>query len=120
MNIALWVVQVLLALTFGFAGFAKTTRSKEQLAPMMRWVYDFSLPTIRVIGVLEILGAIGLILPWLTGILPWLTPLAAACLALVMVGGTIVHLRRHEYKEIIFNLVLLALAVFVVYGRAFV
>ena len=71
----------------------------------------------RLIGSLEILGAIGLILPAVTGIWPWLTPVAAAGLALTMVGAMITHGRRGEYSSIAFNLVLLLLALFVVYGR---
>ena len=66
---------------------------------------------------LEILGAIGLILPAVTGILPWLTPVAATGLALTMVGAMITHGRRGEYSGIGVNLVLSVLALFVVYGR---
>ena len=71
----------------------------------------------RLIGILEILGAIGLILPAVTGIWPWLTPLAAAGLVLTMVGAMIVHGRRGEFSSIWMNIVLLALAAFVLFGR---
>ncbi|MBI3962282.1 MAG: DoxX family protein, partial [Deinococcus sp.] len=77
MNIVLWIVQGLLALGFLMAGATKLMRSKAQLAPRMPWVEDFSLGTIRAIGAVEVLGALGLVLPTLMGILPWLTPLAA-------------------------------------------
>lgn len=118
MNIALWVVQVLLALVFAMAGLAKLTQTKEALAARgMDYVEDFSTSAVRTIGALELLGAIGLILPALTGILPWLTPLAAVGLALTMVGAIIVHIRRNENSKIIINVVLLALALFVAYGR---
>jgi hypothetical protein len=70
--------------------------------------------------VLEILGAIGLILPGLLGILPWLTPLAAVGLALVQVGAGITHIRRGENSYLVMNFILFALAVFVAYGRFFV
>jgi len=83
----------------------------------MGYVKDFSPNTIRAIGAVEVLGAIGVVLPMLTGILPWLTPLAAAGLALTMVGAMATHFRRKEYPMILINLVLLALAAFVIYGR---
>ena len=117
MNAALWIVQILLALVFLMAGIMKATRSKEKLAERMDWVEDFSEGTIRLIGILEILGAIGLILPAVTGILPWLTPLAALGLALTMVGAMIAHIRQGEYSSLIVNLILLAMALFVAYGR---
>jgi len=115
--IALWTVQILLALAFLMAGFMKATRPKEELQDKMAYVEDFSQGTVRLIGTLEILGAIGLVLPVLTGILPWLTPLAAVGLALTMVGAAITHIRRGESQMIVTNVVLLALAAFVAYGR---
>jgi uncharacterized membrane protein len=117
MNIALWVVQALLAIAFGMAGLLKITQPREKLAVQMGWVEDFGPTTVKLIGTLEVLGAIGLILPLLTGILPWLTPLAALGLALTMLGAMVTHFRRHEYANLVPNLVLLVLAVFVAYGR---
>lgn len=117
MNIALWVVQILLALVFAAAGIMKATQPTERLATNMGWVKDVAPWTVRLIGILEILGAIGLILPAATGIWPWLTPVAAVGLALTMVGAMIVHGRRGEFSGIGFNFVLLALAAFVVFGR---
>lgn len=117
MDIVLWVVQGLLAAAFLMAGSNKLMRSKEQLKPMMAWVEDFSPPTLQVIGTIEVLGAIGLILPAVTGILPVLTPLAAVGLVLTMLGAAATHLRRGEYPLIGINAVLLLLALFVAYGR---
>lgn len=117
MNIALWVVQGLLAIAFLMAGAMKSTRSKEKLAENMPWVNDFSAGTVRLIGILEILGAIGLILPKLTGILTWLTPTAAVGLVLTMIGAALTHLRRGENSNVLMNGVLLVLAAFVAYGR---
>ena len=97
--------------------FMKATQPYEKLKTRMTYVEDFSPGVIRLIGILEILAAIGLILPALTGILPILTPLAAVGLVLTMIGAMITHLRRGERAAIIMNLVLLALAAFVVYGR---
>src|SRR5215831_18563801 len=117
MNIALWVIQILLALAFLMVGTVKVTQPKEALAKRMAWVNDASTPTVRLIGTLEILGAIGLILPMLTNILPWLTPVAAVGLVLTMIGAMIVHLRRGEGSRITVNIVLLAMAFIVAYGR---
>ena len=120
MGIALWVVQVLLALAFLGAGATKLSQPKEKLLKNMAWVEDFSQRTVRLIGTLEVLGAIGIVLPALTGILPWLTPLAALGLVLLMIGAALTHLRRTEYGYIAMNVVLLVLAAFVAYGRFFV
>ena len=117
MNITLWVVQILLALAFGMAGIMKITQPIDRLEARMEWVKDVGSRGVRLIGTLEILGAIGLILPAVTGILPWLTPLAATGLVLTMIGAMITHGRRGEYSHIGINVVLLLLALFVAYGR---
>ena len=117
MNTALWIVQILLALAFGLAGFMKLTQPKEKLAANMKWVEDFSPNIVKAIGAVELLGALGLVLPALTGILPWLTPLAGVGLVLDMLGAAYTHFRRKENSVIPVNLVLLALAAFVAYGR---
>jgi uncharacterized protein YjeT (DUF2065 family) len=86
----------------------------------MAWVEDFSQRTVRIIGALEVLGAIGIVLPALSGIVPSLTPLAAAGLVLTMIGAALTHLRRTEYGYIAVNAVVLIVAAFVAYGRFFV
>jgi hypothetical protein len=118
MNIALWIAQGILAV-FVFAGFMKATTPRLKLAEKMPWALDYSDGMVKFIGISQILGGLGVILPWLTGIATWLTPLAAAGLALVMALAAIYHLRKGEYKEIIINLVFMSLALFVVYGRGF-
>ncbi len=115
MNIVIWVVQILLALAFFAAGIMKVIRPKEKLAERMAWVNDFSPTIIKAIGAVEVLGAVGLILPALTGILPCLTPLAAVGLGVDMLGAMVTHLRLKESP--VGNVVLLVLAAFVVYGR---
>ena len=118
MNVAIWIVQILLALAFGAAGFMKITQPHEKLMTNLKWVEDFAPNTVKIIGAVEVLAAVGLILPWLTGILPILTPLAAVGLVLDMVGAIITHTRRGEVVPYtIINLVLLLLAAFVAYGR---
>jgi len=118
MNIALWIVQILLALAFVMAGTMKATQPAEKLAGRMKWVNSLRPPQlVRLIGTLEVLGAIGLILPAVTGILPWLTPVAAIGLVLQMIGAMILHTRRGEFPHLSTNLVLLILAAFVAVGR---
>jgi len=117
MNIAIWIIQGILAAMFGMAGGMKSIQSKEKLAPQLPWVNDFSLGVVRFVGISELLGAIGLILPWALQIQPILTPIAAAGLAFIMVLAAIYHLRKGEYKAIVFNVVLGGLCVVVAYFR---
>ena len=120
MVLALWIVQVLLALAFSNAAGRKLVRQKGKPSKSMAWREDFSQRTVRLVGFLELLGAAGLVLPALTGVLPWLTPLAAAGLALTMIGAALTHLRRGEYETILVIAVLMVLTLFVAYGRLFV
>ena len=117
MNVALWIAQGLLALIFLVTGLMQVTQPKEKLARIMTFVEDFSPSTVRLIWIVGLLGAAGVVLPTLTGILPWLTPLAAVGLAVTMVSAALTHRRRKEYPMIGLNAVLLALSVFVAYGR---
>ncbi len=97
MLIALWIINALLALAFLAAGTMKALRPKEALlASGMTWAEDFRPATVKTIGILEVLGALGLILPLLLGIAPILAPIAAVGLFVIMMGATVVHLRRHE------------------------
>jgi uncharacterized membrane protein len=117
MNVFLWIVAVVLAAAFVMAGVMKGTQPKEKLAPKLPWVEDFSPGTVRFIGVVELLGGLGLILPAATGMAPILTPLAATGLAIVMVLAAAMHIRRKEPSGVVVNAVLFALAAFVAWGR---
>jgi hypothetical protein len=118
MNIALWIVAGLLALGALASGAKKLAQPKAKLAATgWEWANDFSEGAIKTIGALEVLAAIGLILPAALHIVPVLVPLAAIGLALVMVGAMITHLRRHEREAIVVNVVLLLVAAFVAWGR---
>ncbi|MCP5099386.1 MAG: DoxX family protein [Chloroflexi bacterium] len=117
MNIVLWILQGILAVMFMMAGFMKVSKTKAEMADKMAWVEDFSQSQIRTIGVLEILAAIGLILPFAFGIMPYLTPFAAVGLVLTMIGAAITHQRRGETQMMGMNIMLLLLAAFVAYGR---
>ena len=117
MSIAIWIVQGLLAAMFLMAGIMKSSQPKEKLSKNMAWVNDVSASNVKLIGISQILAAIGLVLPQVTGILPWLTPLAAVGLVLTMIGAIILHVKRNENTVIGINIVLLLLAAFVAYGR---
>jgi uncharacterized membrane protein YphA (DoxX/SURF4 family) len=117
MNVAIWVLQILLALAFLAAGVTKITQPRQKLATNMGWVEDFSDPAVRSIGTLEILGALGLLLPALTGVATVLVPIAAVGLALLMIGAAATHRRRGELPMIGINTVLLLLAVVVAWAR---
>jgi DoxX-like family len=89
----MWAIQIFLALAFGAAGTMKLVRSKAQLAanPHMGWVHSVPEVQIKLLGVAEVLGAIGLVAPMATGIAPFLTRVAALCLATLMGGAAATH-----------------------------
>jgi hypothetical protein len=118
MNVVLWIVTVLLACVFLGAGAMKLVRSKEQLkAAGQDWVDGFPAGAIKAIGVAEVLGAVGLILPAVTGVAVVRVPLAATGLALDMAGAFVTHLRLGQRREMVVTAVLFVLAVFVAWGR---
>ena len=113
MNIALWIVQALLALLFLFAGGMKLIMPIEEMTKQIPLPGLF----LRFIAVCEVLGALGLILPGLTRIRPGLTPLAAAGLVIIMIGATVITLAGGEVASALISLVIGLLAAFVAYGR---
>src|ERR1700681_4587644 len=113
MNVLLWIVQGLLALVFLFAGGSKLVMPIEEMTKQIA----FPGPFLRFLGVAEVLGAIGLILPGLLRIRPWLTPLAAAGLVIIMIGATVISAQMGGIKAALFPLVVGLLAAFVAYGR---
>ncbi len=118
MNLALWIVAIVLAAVFTGSGLMKQLVPKDKLVTSGQgWAQDFSPASIRLIGLAEILGAIGLVLPAAVHIAPILVPLAAIGLILVMVGAAVVHSRRNEPMNVAVNVVLIALAAFVAWGR---
>ena len=118
MNTVLWIIAGVLAAGFLAAGLMKLAQPREKLAASgMGWTEDFSPGTIKLIGAAEVLAAVGLILPAVLDIAPVLVPLAALGLVVTMIGAAVVHARRKETPMVVANLVLLALAVFVAWGR---
>ncbi|MBX7214806.1 MAG: DoxX family protein [Thermoflexales bacterium] len=117
MSTGWWAVAIVLAVLFVLTGAAKIVLPREKLAKTMVWTKDMSSGAVKAIGLLEVLGAAGLILPALTGILPVLSGLAAVGLALVMVGAIVTNVRYAEYRIIPVNLILLGLSLAVAGAR---
>jgi hypothetical protein len=118
MNVVLWVVAGLLAALNLVSGLIKVSQPREKLAAgQMGWAGDMTDGTVKMIGTAEVLGAIGLVLPWATGIAIILTPLAALGLVVIQLGAVVVHVRRGEGKVVPVNIVLALLGLFVAIGR---
>ena len=113
MNVLLWILQVLLAALFLFAGVMKLIMSPEQMAGPVALPVGF----LRFIGVCEVLGALGLVLPWLLRIKPGLTPLAAAGLVIIMIGATVIGIMGGMVGVALVNVVLALLLVFIAHRR---
>ena len=117
LHISLWVAQVLLAIMFLMAGFMKLAQPIEELSKSLPWTAQVPEALVRFIGLAELLGALGLILPSLLRIKPFLTPWAAAGIAVIMVLAAIFHISRGENAAIGMNLIMALLAAFVAWGR---
>jgi len=118
MNIGLWISQVVLGGMFIMAGLMKAGQSAEALAEVLPWVTATPIALVKFIGISELLGGLGLILPSLLRILPSLTVLAAGGLVIVMVFAAIFHATRGEFSAIGMNVVLAVLAAFIYWGRS--
>ncbi|MFE8946386.1 DoxX family protein [Streptomyces sp. NPDC007856] len=120
MNLALWIVTGLLALAYLLSGGGKVVVAKEKIAafgPSAQWVNDFSGGGVKAIGALEVLAAVGLVLPAALDIAPVLVPSAALGLVILMIGAAITRLRRHEVRFMLVDVVYIVLAAFVAWGR---
>ncbi|MGH3387083.1 MAG: DoxX family protein [Nocardioidaceae bacterium] len=120
MNLTLWIVAGLLAAAYLFGGGGKVIMPKEKIATLSTsagWVEDFSAGSVKAIGALEVLAAVGLIVPAALDLAPVLVPLAALGLVMIMVGAVITRIRRREFKFMVADMVYLALAGFVAWGR---
>lgn len=117
MNTPIWIIQGLLAAFFLVPAFTKLLLSKEKL--IEKKVLEEGQPLIapRLIGLFELLGSIGIIVPWLTNIFPILTPLSAVGFALIMLGATGVHYKKKEYKMIPLLLIVMMLSLVVAWYR---
>lgn len=118
LRIGLWVSQVLLALAFGFVGITKLTTPIPDLVAMMKWPGEYSPAFVRLIGAVDLLGGIGVLLPSMTRILPRLSVLAALGCTVLQVLAIGFHASRGELMVLPFNALLLALSIFVLWGRS--
>jgi len=117
MNIALWIIQILLAFVFIYQGWMMWFLPPQaRQGGQMDYIESIPSGLRRFTALAESLAGVGLILPWLTGILSFLTPWVGVGLVLIMIGAVVVHIPRKEYPNIVYNLILLALAAFVSYG----
>jgi hypothetical protein len=119
MDLALWIVAGVLAAVALTGGISKTFVPREKLAAARGggWTADTGAAFVKSLGVLELLAAAGLILPAALDIAPVLVPVTAVCWTLLMTGAMITHGRRDEYRFVLLNLIYLALAVLVAWGR---
>lgn len=117
-NIALWVVQVLLGLMFLMAGGMKASQPVEAMAESLPWLSSTPLGLVRFIGISELLGGLGLLLPSILRIKPFLTVWAAVGLAIVMLLAAIFHGSRGEFSAIGMNVVFMAMFAFIAWGRS--
>lgn len=118
LNVWLWIAQILLAAFFLLAGYMHAFMPIEQATKIAAWIASAPEALVRFIGVAELAGAIGLVLPAATRVKPWLTPLAAAGLVVIMLLAMLVHIVRGEVSLLDRNLAALGIAAFVLWGRA--
>ncbi|MDF2721276.1 MAG: DoxX family protein [Paenibacillus sp.] len=116
LNIALWIVQGITALGYLYSGWLKAIQV-DKAAQSWKWVNSMPKELVMLIGWIELIGAVGMIVPQATGIAPILTPVAAIGLAVVVVLGALLHMKRGEFRELGVNAVFLALALIVAIGR---
>lgn len=117
MNVALWIEQGLVALLFVFAGSMKAFRPLDQLAQQWSWVKEAPPQFVRFLGISELAGAVGLILPAATGILPGLTIAAALSLSVVMCSAVVFHVVRREYRASARALLILLMTLLIAAGH---
>jgi uncharacterized membrane protein YphA (DoxX/SURF4 family) len=116
-NVALWIVAIVLAAAFAAAGIPKVFTPRERLRLQMGWVDHAPDAAVKALGALEVAAAVGLILPALTRIAPVLTPVAAVGCAVTMVGASVVNGMRREYAKLVLTAGLCVVAVFVAWAR---
>ncbi len=118
LNIGLWIAQGLLAIMFIMAGVMKVTQPIEELAVSLPWVTSSPVSLIRFIGISELLGGLGLLIPGIFRFKPFLTIWAALGLAIIMVLAAIFHASKGEYSAIITNILIMGIALFIAWGRS--
>lgn len=116
-NISLWILQALLAATLIWAAMMKLGKSPRELAAMWPWAGEVSPALVKLTGIVDLLGGLGLILPALLRIKPVLTPIAALGIVALMICASVFHIARGEASQIGFNVVVAGIAGFIAWGR---
>lgn len=119
MNTFLWILQIFLAIIFGLSGVMKSTQNREKMVSVgITGIAKVSYPVIRFIGISQLFGVLGIILPWALMIFPVLTPLTASCFAAIMLLAAPIHYKRKEYLTVVFvNITIFLASAFVAYMR---
>lgn len=113
----LWVAQALVAMIYLWAASMKLTKSPADLAGMIPWAADYSVTFLRAIGLVDLAGGLGILLPALTRVMPRLTVVASAAIVVHQLCAVVFHISRGEFAVLPFNVVLIALSVWVAWGR---
>ncbi|RQO30984.1 DoxX family protein [Taibaiella sp. KBW10] len=117
MNTILWIIQVILAVFFLMPGVGKISNSKQKHIADGHLKPNASVNPIRILGILELLGCIGIVLPWFSGIYPVLTPITALCFCGIMIAGMVIHIQKKEYKMLPMLFSVFVLSAMVAYYR---
>ncbi|MHB1844399.1 MAG: DoxX family protein [Deltaproteobacteria bacterium] len=117
MNLVLWILSLLAAAAFVGAGVMKLATPKLKLDSDMAWAASWPASAVRLLALAEILGAIGLVVPWWVKVLPILTPIAAACLAVLMLGAIGTHAKLKEPQRAVPSVLLLVITATIAIGR---
>lgn len=117
LNIGLWLAQIILAAFFLMAGYTKATSPVDKLYATINWAKDVPLALVRFIGIMELLGCVGLLLPSILRVKPILTPIAAVAFIMVMFCAIIFHIFRGEASYIGMHLGIILVAAFIAWGR---
>lgn len=117
LNITLWIAQALIALTFAWAAYMKLFSPADKLAAMWPWTGQIPSVLVKGTGIVDLLGALGLVLPGLLNVKPRLVPVTAICIIVLMVVASIFHISRDEAPLIGFNIFVAVLAAFIAWGR---
>ena len=121
MNTILWILQILAASIFMYSGINKSIFSIRKLVyeKGQTGVENLSVPMVRFIGISEILGAIALILPWWLHMFSGLTSVSAFLLSIIMIPAAVIHYKRNEPKNVLTNVILFVICIFIAYGRIY-
>lgn len=119
MNVALWIIQIIVAALFLTSGSLKLVLPKDNLRKVFEWIEDYSEQRLRFIGAFEVLGGLGLFLPGVYSTLEILIPLAAIGLTVIMILASLVHYKRDEKNNLIVNIIVLLLLLLIAAGRLF-